>query len=128
MQLIRCTKNLQKRLELTKEEIRDSETSDRILDSWHANLIEIAGSPAMLFANDRTLLNFFIDINPDSPVHHFRKNFVAMVSCILADLDVPYKTREHVPRPQIFPFRGKSPWNYNSNRTTLLAPLSFDRL
>lgn len=74
----------------------DHETSGGILGPWHANLIEIAGSPAMLFANDQTLLNFFIDISPDGPVHHFHKNFVAMVSCLLADLGTPDKTREHL--------------------------------
>jgi hypothetical protein len=36
-----------------------------MLGSRHANRIEVAGSPSMIFAGDRTLLNFFIDINPE---------------------------------------------------------------
>lgn len=67
-----------------------------ILGPWHANLIEIAGSPAMLFANDQTLLNFFIDINPHGPVQRFQTNFVAMVSCLLADLGVRDTPREYL--------------------------------
>jgi len=70
--------------------------TDGILGTWHANLIEIAGSPVVLFANSRTLLNFCIDINPDEPVHHFHEDFVAMVSCLLADLGVRDTTREYL--------------------------------
>ena len=96
MQLIRCTKKLQKRLSLSNDEFMKHESSGDILGPWHANLIAISGSPAILFANDRTLLNFFIDINPHGPVHHFHKNFVAMVSCLLADLGVRDATREYL--------------------------------
>jgi hypothetical protein len=67
-----------------------------MLGQLHANLIEIAGSPARILANDRTLPNFLIDISPEGPVRHFRKNFVAMLSCVLADLGIPDKTREHL--------------------------------
>jgi hypothetical protein len=96
MQLIRCTKKLQERLGLTKEDLQEQERDEGVLGPWHANLIEIAGSPAMIFANDRTLLNFFIDINPEGLVRLFHKNFVAMLSCVLADLGIPDKTREHI--------------------------------
>ena len=96
MQLIRCTKELQKRLELTKKNLQEYEPDEGLLGPWRANLIEVAGSPSMIFANDRTLLNFFIDINPEGAVRHFHKNFVAMLACVLADLGIPDKTREHI--------------------------------
>jgi hypothetical protein len=96
MQLIRCTKKLKKRLALSEDEIRERKTNNGALGAWHANLIEIAGSPAILCANDRTLLNFFIDINPDGPVPNFHRQFVVMASCLLADLGLPDRTREQL--------------------------------
>ena len=66
----------------------DTDPAEGILGPWHANLREISESPAILFANDRTLLNFFIDINPDGSV--------PTVSCILADLGVSENTRKQL--------------------------------
>jgi hypothetical protein len=96
VQNIRCTKKLQKLLNLTESDIRSEDPAEGILGPWHANLVEIAESPAILYANDRTLLNFFIDINPNGPVHHFHKNVTAMVSCLRADLGLSDRIREQL--------------------------------
>jgi hypothetical protein len=96
VQNIRCTKKLQKLLNLTESDIRSEDPAEGILGPWHANLVEIAESPAILYVNDRTLLNFFIDTNPNGPVHHFHKNFTAMVSCLLADLGLSDGIREQL--------------------------------
>ena len=96
VQIIRCTKKLQKRLRLTKSDIQTGDPAEGILGPWHANVIEIAQSQAILCVNDQTLLNFFLDINPDGPVPNFHRNFVGMVSCLLADLGISDRTREQL--------------------------------
>lgn len=39
MQIIKCTKKLQKEMGLSKSMLSDNETTDNILGPWHANLI-----------------------------------------------------------------------------------------
>ena len=46
---------------------------------------------------DRTLPNFFLDINPYGPVPNFHRNFVVMASCLVADLGISDRTREQLP-------------------------------
>ena len=62
MQLIRCTKKLQKEMGLKASELADTKPDFSYLGQWHANLIYIDGKKCVLFANDRTLMNF---ITPD---------------------------------------------------------------
>ncbi|MDA3798487.1 MAG: hypothetical protein PF692_05335 [Kiritimatiellae bacterium] len=58
MQLIRCTKKLQKEMGLKKNDISTQEPDGANLGSWHANLIYIDGKKCILFVNDKTLFNF----------------------------------------------------------------------
>ena len=62
MQLIRCTKKLQKEIGLKKSDLQTSPPSFSFLGQWHANLIYINRRKCVLFANDKTLFNF---IAPD---------------------------------------------------------------
>jgi hypothetical protein len=50
----------------------------------------------VIFAIDRTLLNFFIHVDLDARVPHFHKNFLARVSCVLVDLRITDKNREYL--------------------------------
>ena len=56
MQLIRCTKKLQKEIGLKQSDLCTEEPRFSYLGSWHANLIHIDRRKCLLFANDRTLL------------------------------------------------------------------------
>lgn len=58
MQLIRCTKKLQKEMGLTKEDVQAEAPDSSYLGSWHANLLFIDRKKCVLFANDKTLFNF----------------------------------------------------------------------
>mgnify|MGYP006935317528 CR=1 FL=1 len=58
MQLIRCTKKLQKEMGLKERDLFESEPIEGLLGSWHANLIYINGKKCVLFVNDKTLFNF----------------------------------------------------------------------
>lgn len=64
MQLIRCTKKLQKEMALKPADLVTDEPCFAFLGSWHANLIHIERKKSVLFANDKTLFNFLI---PDLP-------------------------------------------------------------
>jgi len=85
MQLIRCTKKLQKEMGLKNDALIQQEPTPSLLGSWHANLIIIDQSKCILFVNDKTLFNFVI---PDVPKEQFRKLdalFRDFLQCILAE-------------------------------------------
>ena len=58
MQLIRCTKKLQKEMGLKSSDLCTEEPRFSYLGSWHANLIHIDRRKCVLFVNDKTLFNF----------------------------------------------------------------------
>ena len=58
MQLIRCTKKLQKAMGLKEADLVRHEPEFSFLGSWHANLIHIDRRKCVLFTNDKTLFNF----------------------------------------------------------------------
>ena len=60
MQLIRCTKKLQKEMGLTKEDVQTEAAAPSFLGSWHANLLFIDRKKCVLFTNDKTLFNFVV--------------------------------------------------------------------
>ncbi len=96
MELIRCTAKLRKEMGLKPQDLETRETDDVCLGQWHANLIYIDGKKTVLFVNDRTLFNF---IMPDVARAHIReldKMFRLMLSCTLADEQVPEKIRESI--------------------------------
>jgi hypothetical protein len=89
MQLIRCTKKLQKEMGLKKNDVSENEPSESYLGSWHANLIYIDGKKCVLFVNDKTLFNFIV---PDILRAHIRELssiFKVNLECVLASEGVP---------------------------------------
>lgn len=62
MQLIRCTRKLQKEMGLKPSDLFPGGAPNSTLGPWHANLIYIARRKCVLFTNDKTLFNF---IAPD---------------------------------------------------------------
>jgi len=85
MQLIRCTKKLQKEMGLKNDALVQEESMPSLLGSWHANLILTDRSKCVLFVNDKTLFNFLI---PDVHKEQFRqldKLFRDFLQCILAE-------------------------------------------
>lgn len=85
MQLIRCTKKLQKEMGLKNADLIQQELTSSLLGSWHANLINIGQSNCVLLVNDKTLFNFLI---PDVPKGQFRQLdilFRDFLQCILAE-------------------------------------------
>ncbi len=89
MQLIRCTKKLQKILGLKIGELFEQNIEDSILGPWHANLIYIDRKKCILFVNDKTLFNFIIpDVNK-SQFKELSSLFKMHLACVLSDLGVP---------------------------------------
>ncbi|EGW21137.1 DUF6933 domain-containing protein [Methylobacter tundripaludum] len=85
MQLIRCTKKLQKEIGLKNDALVQPDPTPSLLGSWHANLIIIGQSRCVLFVNDKTLFNFLI---PDVPKEQFcqlDRLFRDFLQCILAE-------------------------------------------
>ena len=58
MQLIRCTKKLQKEMGLKAVELSTAETDNSRLGEWYANLIYIERRKCVVFVNKKTLFNF----------------------------------------------------------------------
>ncbi|MGD8590929.1 MAG: hypothetical protein PVG22_19055 [Chromatiales bacterium] len=85
MQLIRCTKKLQKEMGLKQSDLCTEEPRFSYLGSWHANLIHIDRSKCILFVNDRTLFNFIATDLPRAQIRKLDKLFTGYLSCILAD-------------------------------------------
>ncbi len=85
MQLIRCTKKLQKEMGLKKSDLIDSESDSSLLGPWHANLLHIDRRKCVLFANDKTLFNFIV---PDLKREHIRNLedfFRRFLACVVGD-------------------------------------------
>ena len=85
MQLIRCTKKLQKEMGLKPSDLCAEEPRFSYLGPWHANLIHIDRRKCLLFANDRTLLNFIVTDVSRASIRELDKLFTSYLSCILAD-------------------------------------------
>ena len=66
MQLMRCTKKLQKEMGLKQSDLCEEEPRFSYLGPWHANLIYIDRRKCVLFVNDNTLFNFIApDLSPE---------------------------------------------------------------
>ena len=68
-----------------KEDLKTQESVPSILGSWHANLIFIDRRKCLLFANDKTLLNFLIPDVPRRQIRELDKLFLGFLQCILSD-------------------------------------------
>lgn len=84
MQLIKCTKKLQKEMGLKKNNISENEPKESCLGSWHANLIYIDGKKSVLFANDKTLFNFIVPNIPRAEIKKLSKVFKHNLECVLS--------------------------------------------
>ncbi|MHB8793840.1 MAG: DUF6933 domain-containing protein [Thermoleophilia bacterium] len=70
MQLIGCTKKLQKEMGLGPRELTTHEPEGSGLGPWTANLIFVNRRKCILFVNDKTLFNFLV---PDLLRKHIRE-------------------------------------------------------
>ena len=85
MQLIRCTKKIQKEMGLKAADLAIYEPDVSPLGPWHANLIYVERRKCVLFTNDKTLFNFLV---PDVARSHLReldKLFRGWLECILSE-------------------------------------------
>jgi len=84
MQLIRCTKKLQKEMGLKKKDISENEPSESYLGSWHANLVYIDGKKCILFVNDWTLFNFIVPDISRAQIRELSTIFKVTLECVLS--------------------------------------------
>ena len=92
MQILRCTKKLQKEMGLKKGDLSENVPSESCLGSWHVNLIYIDGKKCLLFVNDKTLFNFIVADIPRAQIKKLSSIFKATLECVFSDEDVPEKT------------------------------------
>jgi hypothetical protein len=85
MQLISCTKKLEKEMGLKPYDLCTEEPRFSYLGSWHANLIHIDRRKCVLFVNDKTLFNFIVPDLPRAQIRELEKLFNGYLSCVLAD-------------------------------------------
>ncbi|MEA3414914.1 MAG: hypothetical protein U9R02_01980 [Thermodesulfobacteriota bacterium] len=85
MQLIRCTKKLQKEMGLKKVELAESEPKFSFLGSWHANLLHIDRRKCALFVNDKTLFNFLVPDVSRSQIRKLDSLFKGYLECVLSE-------------------------------------------
>ncbi|MDI6687573.1 MAG: hypothetical protein QME06_05055 [Desulfobacterales bacterium] len=89
MQLLRCTKKLQKEMGLKKSDVSENEPSESYLGSWHVNLIYIDGKKCLLFVNDKTLFNFIVPDISRAQIRELSRIFKATLECVLSAEGVP---------------------------------------
>ena len=89
MQLIRCTKKLQKEMGFKKSDISDDEPKESHLGSWHANLIHIDRKKCVLFVNDKTFFNLIIPDIPRAQIRELSSLFKMTLECVLATEGIP---------------------------------------
>jgi hypothetical protein len=93
MQLIRCTKKLQKEMGLKKNDISTQEPDQGNLGSWHANLIYIDGKKCILFVNDKTLFNFIAPNVKRAEIKELSKLFKLTLESMLQTKKIPEKIK-----------------------------------
>ncbi len=96
MQLIRCTKKLQKEMGLKKSDMSEAEPKESYLGSWHANLIYIDRKKCLLFVNDKTLFNFIVPDISRAQIKELSNIFRVNLECVLAAEDVPKRAKRKI--------------------------------
>lgn len=97
MQLIRCTKKLQKEMGLKKTAIQTDEKGASYLGSWHANLFFVDRHRCVLFTNDKTLFNFVVLDIPKVELQALATLFKYHLGCVLGDdEDITEATRQKI--------------------------------
>jgi len=84
MQLIRCTKKLQKEMGLKQSDLCAEEPRFSYLGSWHANLIHIDRRKCIVFVNDKTLFNFIAPDVSRAQIRELDKLFKNYLSSVIA--------------------------------------------
>jgi len=96
MQLIRCTKKLQKEVGLKQSELCDDEPRFSYLGPWHANLLHIDRRKCVLFVNDNTLFNFIAPDVSRAQIKQLDKLFRNYLLCVLADAGIAEASRVNI--------------------------------
>lgn len=96
MQLIRCTKKLQKEMGLKSADLVTDEIEESTLGSWHANLLFIDRRKCVLLVNDKTLFNFIIPNVNRKQIHQLDTLFRNFLQCVLAEEDFTEILRENI--------------------------------
>ncbi len=96
MQLIRCTKKLQKEMGLKQSDLCAEEPRFSYLGPWHANLIHIDRRKCVLYVNDKTLFNFIVLDLSRVQISELDKLFKGYLSCVLADAGIPDAERGRI--------------------------------
>ena len=89
MQLIRCTKKLQKEMGLKPPDLCAEEPRFSYLGPWHANLIHIDRRKCVLF-------NFIVPDLSRAQIRELDKLFKSYLSCVLADAGIPETDRGRI--------------------------------
>ena len=93
MQLIQCTKKLQKEMGLKQSELCSEEPPFSYLGPWHANLLHIDRRKCVLFVNDKTLFNFIVPDVSRAQIRELSKLFKDYLICVLADAEITEANR-----------------------------------
>ena len=96
MQLIRCTKKLQKEMGLKQSDLCAEEPRFSYLGPWHANLIHIDRRKCVLFVNDKTLFNFIVPDLSRAQIRELDKLFKSYLGCVLADAGISEADRGRI--------------------------------
>jgi hypothetical protein len=85
VQLIHCTKKLQKEMGLRKSDLSEIESADSRLGSWHANLLFVDRRKCVLFVNDKTLFNFLVPDVSRASIRQLRMLFLSSLELVIVD-------------------------------------------
>ena len=96
MQLISCTKKLEKEMGLKPYDLCTEEPRFSYLGSWHANLIHIDRRKCVLFVNDKTLFNFIVPDLSRAQIRELEKLFKSYLSCVIVDAGFPDPDRARI--------------------------------
>lgn len=96
MQIIRCTKKLQKAMGLKTSDLVEVAPYNSLLGSWHANLIDIDRTDCILFVNDQTLFNFIIPDVPKTQIKDLSHLFKGFLQCVLAEEGFPQSIQQAI--------------------------------
>ena len=96
MQLIRCTKKLQKEMGLKQSDLCAEEPRFSYLGPWHANLVHIDRRKCVLFVNDKTLFNFIMPDVSRAQIGELEKLFKSYLSCVIVDAGFPDPDRARI--------------------------------
>jgi hypothetical protein len=96
MQLIRCTKKLQKEMGLKKDDLVTTAPEISCLGGWHANLLHIDSRKCVLFVNDKTLFNFIVPDVSRAQIRDLSRLFKECLACVIADEDISDVAKEKI--------------------------------